>query len=124
MGVKAERVSGLRNPWVIIDDKTGEILDDAQGYGYRSAVNAHKAWAYKSMPKKEKRRREVELRHARRFWREHKTLADTVDDAAFIAMKDGDDSFDVKAIATMIAEAGVDTGDLTATRLAQLRPKC
>ena len=32
--------------WVIIDEQTGEILDDAQGYGYKSAQKAHAGYAY------------------------------------------------------------------------------
>lgn len=33
--------------YVIINEETGEILDDANGYGYKSQKAAHKSWAYK-----------------------------------------------------------------------------
>ena len=36
--------------WVIIDGDTGEVFDDAQGYGYKTAQKAHIALSYKSRP--------------------------------------------------------------------------
>lgn len=41
--------------YIIIDAETGETLDDAQGYGYKTAANAHRAWAYKKKPKKQRK---------------------------------------------------------------------
>jgi hypothetical protein len=38
----------------IITTEDGEILDDAQGYGYKSAPAAHKAYWYKFQKGKEK----------------------------------------------------------------------
>lgn len=44
----------------IIDEENGSVLDDAQGYGYKSAQNAYRAFGYKTKTKnnvnKEKRR--------------------------------------------------------------------
>ncbi len=34
-----------------MDAETGEILDDAQGYGYKTAQNAYLAWGYKTRDK-------------------------------------------------------------------------
>lgn len=39
----------------LMDVATGEIVDDAQGYGYRTAAGARRAYGYKSMPKSRKR---------------------------------------------------------------------
>lgn len=36
----------------IVSTETGEILDDAQGYGYKSAQKAYAAYAYKHRDKK------------------------------------------------------------------------
>ena len=35
----------------IVDAETGEVLDDAQGYGYKSPQKAHAAWGYKNRDK-------------------------------------------------------------------------
>lgn len=40
--------TGFEKRYVIIDKDTGELLDDAQGYGYKSVRNAYAAWAYKN----------------------------------------------------------------------------
>ncbi len=36
----------FKNPWIVISEY-GEILDDAQGYGYDTAQKAQKAYKYK-----------------------------------------------------------------------------
>lgn len=33
--------------FILTDSETGEIVDDAQGYGYKSAEAAYKCWTYK-----------------------------------------------------------------------------
>ena len=34
--------------YIVINANTGETLDDAQGYGYKSELNAKRAWEYKN----------------------------------------------------------------------------
>lgn len=41
-----------RERYIIVDVETGEILDDAQGYGYKSKVNAYKSFGYRNKRKK------------------------------------------------------------------------
>ena len=33
--------------YIIVDETTGEIIDDAQGYGYKTKQKAHSAYNYK-----------------------------------------------------------------------------
>ena len=33
--------------YIVIDAETGEILDDAQGFGYKTIGNAYRAYRYK-----------------------------------------------------------------------------
>ena len=49
--IRVESISQGR--FAIIDADTGEILDDANGYGYKSKQNAMRAWNYKTQPKDE-----------------------------------------------------------------------
>lgn len=37
--------------YVLVDAETGEVVDDAQGYGYKTKQKAHAAWAYKTRDK-------------------------------------------------------------------------
>ena len=67
----------------IIDIDTGEILDDAQGYGYRSARNAYAAYAYKhrdkSKDKEKQERREMILS----WMKEHRDFVSEMEWTAF-----------------------------------------
>lgn len=40
--------------YVIVNEETGEILDDANGYGYKTIQTAHKGWGTKVNQKKKK----------------------------------------------------------------------
>ena len=50
--------------YVMVDKATGEIVDDAQGYGYRSKQSAYRGFSYRfrSKEKKEKDRKEKAIR--------------------------------------------------------------
>ena len=51
--------------YVVVDKETGEVLDNAQGYWYRTVQAAYKAWAYKTRDRskdKEKAQRRKEIR--------------------------------------------------------------
>ena len=37
--------------YIIIDKETGEVLDDAQGYGYKTKRNAYACYGYKNRDK-------------------------------------------------------------------------
>jgi hypothetical protein len=45
--------------YIVLDEATGEVLDDAQGYGCKTAQNAHRAQADKSMSPKKNRQRDA-----------------------------------------------------------------
>ena len=45
--------------FVIIDVNTGEIIDDAQGYGYKSKKRAYRSFGYLQARKKQVLRREA-----------------------------------------------------------------
>jgi hypothetical protein len=52
---KAVLLPHLSEPWCerwgIVDGDTGELVDDAQGYGYTRAVKAYRGWYYKNKHK-------------------------------------------------------------------------
>lgn len=59
----SESLSGKYDPrYVIVSTETGKVLDDAQGYGYKSAQKAYAAFAYKNRSPKdiEKRKKKKE----------------------------------------------------------------
>lgn len=105
--VSASLSSHYDKRYIVVDDATGEVLDDAQGYGYKTAQNAHRAHAYKSMPPKKKRQRDAAKRRVQRLCGQHPEIVQHFDQAAFYAMKDGGNvtAADVRAI---LAEHGLE----------------
>lgn len=49
--------------YMLVNENTGEILDDAQGYGYRSPQKAHAAWNYKHPSNKSAHNRKINKRY-------------------------------------------------------------
>jgi hypothetical protein len=97
--------SNFDKRYVVVDEATGEVVDDAQGCGYKSAHNAHRAHAYKSMPPKNKHQRDAAKRQAQRWCAQHPEFMQHVEQSMFYAMKDGQNvtEADVRA---MLAEHG------------------
>lgn len=60
--VRSNSLSTFSNQrYVIVDSETGEIIDDAQGYGYKTKRNAYAAYGYKHRDKsKDKEKKEKE----------------------------------------------------------------
>ena len=59
-----------RSRFIIVDSDTGEILDDAQGYGYKTKGNAERAAWYKF--KGGKAKKDAAKKEANAFWCKHK----------------------------------------------------
>ena len=54
--LKSEKVIINNKPRFIIEDsETGEVLDDAQGYGYKTIEGAFKAYKFKRLTKDERK---------------------------------------------------------------------
>ena len=73
----------------LVDVATGEIVDDAQDYGYRTAAGAHRAYGYKSMPKSRKRKIASVKERVRRFREENPKFVDDMEYCMLNACKDG-----------------------------------
>lgn len=67
IGVTME--SGTR--YILVDPETGEIVDDAQGYGYKSIKNAYAAWAYSNGTPEKYKEIEVKKDKIRAWIKEH-----------------------------------------------------
>lgn len=67
----------------IIDTETGEIVDDAQGYGYKTAQNAYKAWGYKNRDKSKDAEKEEKRKLVRNWMKEHKAVIRTLETYEF-----------------------------------------
>ncbi len=81
---------GYDRRYVVVDAATGEVIDDAQGYGYKTAQNAHRARAYKSMSPQKKRQRDTVKKGVRRWCEKHSEFRADIERAMFYALKDGE----------------------------------
>ena len=91
----------------IISSETGEVLDDAQGYGYKTAQKAYAAYAYKHRDKSKDKIRQAKKKHIEQWLREHKALWSLMDDYAFQIAKgamEPDAKFDAECVKELLKE--------------------
>ena len=68
--------------YIIIEAEGGVVLDDANGYGYKSAPNAYRAGWYKFKGGKSR------VDAAKAWWRAHKDFYESLSDEMFYIAKD------------------------------------
>ncbi len=81
--------------------ETGETLDDAQGYGYKTIQKAYAAWAYKNRDRSKEHGRVVKKKHIQKWMKEHKSFVKVMDTYAFKIAKGScgpDDKFNAKFV--------------------------
>ena len=104
----------------VVDAKTGKVLDDAQGYGYRSAANAWAAWKYKTRDKSKDAEKAAKEQQIRTWMNKHKGFVDAMDQYAFEIWKGSwgpDDKFDAKFVQKMLDDEGITDLPFTAKDL-------
>jgi len=87
--------------YCIVDAETGEILDDAQGYGYKSIRKAHAAWAYKTKGPKERAAFDANYKKIWDWLKEHQELLDLLEDEALYCLK-GQSPFGVENVRAIL----------------------
>ena len=95
--------------YAIKDIETGEIVDDAQGYGYRSAQKAYAGWAYKNRDRSkdtEKAEKEIIILQ---WMKENRSFIRLLDTLAFEIVKGShapEDKVDVNFVRKLLKENG------------------
>lgn len=103
----------------IVSTETGEILDDAQGYGYKTAQKAYAAYAYKTRDKSKDKERSAKKKHIKQWMKDHKSFVRDMDRTAFEIAKGSwgpDDKFDASLVKEMLSDYGL-SPDFTANEL-------
>ena len=111
--------------FVIIDKDTGEILDDAQGYGYKTAQKAHAAWAYKNRDKSKDKAKNEKQKQIQQWMKEHKSFVNAMDTYDFEIAKGSwgtNDKFDARLVKKMLEEYKLKV-DFTASELLKVWKK-
>ena len=90
----------------IEDVNTGVILDDAQGYGYKTARNAYAGYSYKSQSKKKKHAKAARIVRIKKWFSEHKDFTKELENVSCEIAKDsmcgGSDKLSTKMLKTML----------------------
>lgn len=105
--------------YILVDTETGEVVDDAQGYGYKSVRNAYAAYAYKNRDKSKDKEKEERRAEIRKWMKEHKNFVGLMDQIAFEIAKGSwgpDDKFDAKLVKQLLKENDLEP-DFTAGEL-------
>ena len=73
--------------YVIINSDTGEIFDDAQGYGYRTPQKAYAAFNWKKKSPEEHTEQELKKKEVQEWCRKYKSVVRQIEDILFISVK-------------------------------------
>lgn len=90
--------------YVIIDKETGEILDNAQGYGYRSAQKAYAAYGYKNRDKSKDSEIAARKKKIRDWLKSNKEFTDQLEIIAWDAALNGDSKLDAKCVSDLLKQ--------------------
>lgn len=104
--------------WIIVDTLTGQILDDAQGFGYKSATNAYRAYGFKQTLRKRNTTPKKLKEQALAFWRKHPRLQDDILTMRTYGAKNGRNQDDIdKKCEQVILDHAIVPKHLTPTDL-------
>ncbi len=93
--------------YVIVDMETGEILDDAQGYGYRTAQKAYACWGYKTRDKSRDAEKAEKRAHIRAWMKENRKFMGALEEISFEIWKGSwgpEDRFNAKLVSELLKE--------------------
>lgn len=96
-----------KNKFIVIDKETGKILDDAQGYGYKTVRNAYACFAYKNMNKEQKKGYEKRKQEIAVWIKTHSEFMNELECEMFDALKNNE-QFTEKDIQRMLIRDGYD----------------
>lgn len=106
------------NRYRIISTETGAVLDDANGYGYKSARAAYASYGYKHRDRSKDLVKKSKKKHIKAWLDSHQDFEASLAQAEFeIAMGEvAEDKLDAKAVKYLLKEAGLEP-DFTASEL-------
>lgn len=119
--VRVVKSESLSKPYewrfVVIDVDTGEILDNAQGYGYKTKQKAMAAWNYKTRDKSKDAAKAEKRKRAKKWLKDHPDIRLTLDDLAFQIVKrswNPDRCINVQIVKDLVKENHLELDGLTA----------
>jgi len=115
--IKSKELSEQFEPrFIVVNTETGEILDDANGYGYKTVQKAYAGYGYKSRSRQQVA--DIKRKEATIFkWlSEHKDMDKELEASAFYGLKDGV-QMAAKDVAALLDDHGYTDLPFTAAEL-------
>ena len=114
--IESAKLSGEYDKrYVVVDKNSGEILDDAQGYGYKSIQKAYAAYSYKTRDRSKDAEKRAKKKHILTWLKEHKEFAGLMEAVAFDSVKCGE-PFNAATVKQLLKENNL-APDFTAGEL-------
>lgn len=109
--------STLSSPWdrryIVISKEMGEVLDDAQGYGYKSKPKAYAAWAWKNRTQEQVESNKQVAKAIEKWTKANKSVVTDLENALFYALKNREEfKLTVKNITKFFQEQGINVESL------------
>lgn len=101
--------------YILVDEATGEIVDDAQGYGYKDARKAYSAFYYKHRDKtKDGEKRRIK-KLVIKFCKDNPELIEDLLDLEFhvLKMNDKNITFNSKIVSDYFKNCGIENLDFS-----------
>lgn len=123
--VRVVKSEALSKPYewrfIVIDIDIGEILDNAQGYGYKTKQKAMTAWNYKTRDRSKDAAKKAKEKLIKDWMRHHKGFVDTMGQYCIeIECKHSwgpDDKFDTKFVKQMLKDYDLELDGFTESDL-------
>lgn len=116
--IRSEELSKkYESRYVIVSIETGEILDDAQGHGYRTVQKAYAGYSYKTRSPEDIKKKEQKNAIIRKWCTENKGFVKTLDRIAFEIAKGSwapDDKVNTSFVKKLFKESGYENLPFTA----------
>ena len=93
--------------YVVVDKDSGAILDDAQGYGYKTVRGAYSAYAYKTRDKSKDKAKAQKRKQILSWMKQHKGFVEAMDTFAFEIAKGSwgaEDKFNAAFVKRMLKD--------------------
>lgn len=105
--------------YVVVDKDTGEVLDNAQGYGYKTIQGAYAAYGYINRDKSKDEEKQARKKQIEQWMEKNKNFVEMMDTFSFEIAKGSwspDDKFDTKFVDKMLSDNNIKV-DFTAGEL-------
>lgn len=101
---------GGQDRFVLVDTETGEIVNNAQGYGYKTAAGAHRAWAYMHRDKSKDKEKKVKYKRIRDWLKQHSEFTNLMEAELFDMAKGAipDQEFNAELFRSILDQCGLE----------------